>query len=570
MDLVIETKKPHAVCVPFPAQGHVNPMMQLAKLLHSRGFHITYVNTEFNHRRLIRSKGLESVKGLSDFHFETIPDGLPPSDRDATQDIPSLFASTRKNCLGPFKKLLHKLKNCCEVPPVTCIVTDGVMTFGIEAAREFGIPKVVLWTSSACSFMGFLQFDELVKKGLVPFKDENFMQDGTLDTPIDWIPGMRDIRLKDLPSFMRVLSTDDIKFDFLRSQAKNCLTSSAIIFNTFQELEQEVLDSISVMFPNIYTIGPLFMLHRHLPVESQVKSMSTSLWKEDSTCINWLDKKEPNSVVYVNYGSITTMTEDNLKEFAWGLANSNHSFVWIVRPDVVMGSNSAKVLSEEFFEEIKGRGLLAFTDLDVAPTAEESLENLHGCLALRTDVYIANHNEKFRQYEADYTRRLMAKYFTKKDLYGDNEQKLSKALFHDLGKHPAEAYRDEIEMLKKTVKRFYGEKPIESKSIARIVNQCHFERLTGFLKDPLVAASIIHGGSSDEDNLILSSDGSVRLLRDKENAKEEEDDSPSGKKPKFDRFPLSRWEFAGAIDVFLVFSAGLFCIYLTMLPAEFP
>uniref|UniRef100_A0A803PE21 Glycosyltransferase n=1 Tax=Cannabis sativa TaxID=3483 RepID=A0A803PE21_CANSA len=313
MDSVIETKKAHAVCVPFPAQGHVNPMMQLAKLLHSRGFHITYVNTEFNHRRLIRSKGLDSVKGLSDFHFETIPDGLPPSDRDATQDIPSLCDSTRINCLGPFKKLLHKLNNCCEVPPVTCIVTDGVMTFGIEAAREFGIPGVVLWTASACSFMGYLHYDELVKKGLVPFKG---------------------------------------------SQAKNCLTSSTIIFNTFQELEQEVLDSISVMFPNIYTIGPLCMLHRHLPVESQVKSMSTSLWKEDSTCINWLDKREPNSVVYVNYGSITTMTEDNLKEFAWGLANSNHSFVWIVRPDVVMGSNSAKVLSEEFFEEIKDRGLL--------------------------------------------------------------------------------------------------------------------------------------------------------------------------------------------------------------------
>uniref|UniRef100_A0A803R0P7 Glycosyltransferase n=2 Tax=Cannabis sativa TaxID=3483 RepID=A0A803R0P7_CANSA len=359
MDSVIEsTKKPHAVCVPFPAQGHVNPMMQLAKLLHSRGFHMTYVNTEFNHRRLIRSKGLDSVKGLSDFQFETIPDGLPSSDRDATQDIPSLCDSTRKNCLGPFKKLLHKLNNCCEVPPVTCIVTDGIMTFGIEAAREFGIPEVVLWTASPCSFMGYLQYDELVKKGLVPFKDENFMKDGTLDTPIDWIPSMKDIRLKDLPSFIRVLSTDDIMFDFLGSQAKNCLTSSTIIFNTFQELEQEVLDSISVMFPNIYTIGPLCMLHRHLPVESQVKSMSTSLWKEDSTCINWLDKKEPNSVVYVNYGSITTMTEDNFKEFAWGLANSNHSFVWIVRSDVVMGSDSAKVLSEEFFEEIKDRGLL--------------------------------------------------------------------------------------------------------------------------------------------------------------------------------------------------------------------
>lgn len=39
-------------------------MMRLAKLLHSRGFHVTFVNTEFNHTRLIRSKGPDSVKGL--------------------------------------------------------------------------------------------------------------------------------------------------------------------------------------------------------------------------------------------------------------------------------------------------------------------------------------------------------------------------------------------------------------------------------------------------------------------------------------------------------------------------
>lgn len=58
-----------------------------------------------------------------------------------------------------------------------------------------------------------------------------------------------------------------------------------------------------------------------------------------------------------------------------------------------------------------------------------------------------------------------------------------------------------------------------------------------------------------------------RLLRDEENA--EEDDSPSGKKPKFERFPLNRWEFAAAIGVFFVFSTGLFCIYLTMPAAEY-
>ncbi|KAL5556086.1 hypothetical protein UlMin_038322 [Ulmus minor] len=104
--------KPHAVCVPFPAQGHVNPMMQLAKLLHSKGFHITFVNTEFNHKRLIRSKGPEF--------------------------------------------LLLKLKSLSEVPPVSCIVSDGIMSFGIKAAEEFGIPEVQFWTAAACSFMGYL------------------------------------------------------------------------------------------------------------------------------------------------------------------------------------------------------------------------------------------------------------------------------------------------------------------------------------------------------------------------------------------------------------------------------
>ncbi|KAL5556095.1 hypothetical protein UlMin_038331 [Ulmus minor] len=350
-------KKPHAVCVPFPSQGHVNPVMQLAKLLHSRGFHITFVNTEFNHRRLIRSKGPEFVKGLPDFSFEAIPDGLPPSDRDATQDPPPLCDSTRKNCLAPFKELLLKLKSLSEVPPVSSIVSDGLMTFGIKAAEEFGIPQVQFWTASACSFMGHLQFDELLKRGIVPFKDENFMHDGTLEAPIDWIPGMKDIKLKDLPSFIRTTDPDDIMFDFQGSEAQNCLKSSAIIFNTFDELEHEVLEAITIKFPNIYTIGPLPLLGRHFP-EGQTKSLSSNLWKEDSRCIEWLDKREPNSVVYVNYGSITTMTDQHFKEFAWGLAKSKHSYLWIVRPDVVEGVDSV-ALPEEFFEEIKDRGLIA-------------------------------------------------------------------------------------------------------------------------------------------------------------------------------------------------------------------
>nr|GFA09074.1 7-deoxyloganetin glucosyltransferase-like [Tanacetum cinerariifolium] len=69
-------------------------MLKLAKILHSKGFHITFVNTEYNHQRLLRSRGSDSLPGLSSIRFETIPDGLPTlGNRDATQDIPSLTRS---------------------------------------------------------------------------------------------------------------------------------------------------------------------------------------------------------------------------------------------------------------------------------------------------------------------------------------------------------------------------------------------------------------------------------------------------------------------------------------------
>ncbi|KAK7306718.1 hypothetical protein VNO77_44673 [Canavalia gladiata] len=349
--------KPHAVCVPFPAQGHVNPAMQLAKLLRCIGFHITFVNTEFNHNRFVRSHGAEFVKGLPDFQFETIPDGLPPSNLDATQDVPPLCDAVRKNCYGPFKELVMKLNSSPEVPSVSVIIADGTFGFAGRVARELGIPEVQLWTASACGFVGYLQFDELVKRGIIPFKDEKFLSDGTLDKSLNWISGMKDIRLKDLPSFIRVTTLDDIMFDFLGSEARNCLKSTSIIINTFEELDREAVEALRAKNPNIYTIGPLHLLGRHFPEKEEgFKLSGSSLWKIDTKCLAWLDQWEPNSVIYVNYGSITVMSEHHLKEFAWGLANSKLPFLWIMRPDVVMGE--AITLPEEFFDEIKDRGYI--------------------------------------------------------------------------------------------------------------------------------------------------------------------------------------------------------------------
>ncbi|NP_001277168.1 hypothetical protein VitviT2T_004183 [Vitis vinifera] len=359
MGSVTASDKPHVVLIPYPAQGHVNPMLKLAKLLHNKGFFVSFVNTEYNHKRLLRSRGPNSLDGLSDFRFETIPDGLPPSDADATQDIPSLCVSTTKNCLAPFCALITKLNDpsYSPGPPVSCIVSDGVMSFTLDAAEKFGVPEVVFWTTSACGFLGYRHYRNLIRRGLIPLQDESCLSNGYLDTVVDFVPGKKKtIRLRDFPTFLRTTDLNDIMLNFVRVEAERASRASAVILNTFDALEKDVLDALSATLPPVYSIGPLQHLVDQIS-DDRLKSMGSNLWKEQTDCLQWLDSKEPNSVVYVNFGSITVMTSQQLTEFAWGLANSNKPFLWIIRPDLVVGDSA--LLPPEFVTETKDRGMLA-------------------------------------------------------------------------------------------------------------------------------------------------------------------------------------------------------------------
>ncbi|XP_052191262.1 aldehyde dehydrogenase family 3 member F1 [Diospyros lotus] len=60
-----------------------------------------------------------------------------------------------------------------------------------------------------------------------------------------------------------------------------------------------------------------------------------------------------------------------------------------------------------------------------------------------------------------------------------------------------------IEMLKNAIKRFYGDNLKTLKNLSRIVNKHHFDRLRNLIEDPSVAATIVYGGSLDEQNLMI-------------------------------------------------------------------
>lgn len=59
----------------------------------------------------------------------------------------------------------------------------------------------------------------------------------------------------------------------------------------------------------------------------------------------------------------------------------------------------------------------------------------------------------------------------------------------------------QVESLKKCISEFYGDNIKNLDNISSIVNKHHFDRVRNLLKDPRVTASIIYGGSIDEEHL---------------------------------------------------------------------
>ena len=129
---------------------------------------------------------------------------------------------------------------------------------------------------------------------------------------------MRDIRLRDLSSYVRTIDPNDVVFKFVIQAVERAPKGSGIIVHTFNELEQEVLEALSTMFPHLYAIGPLQSLLNHSSIDP-LESIGYNLWKEETECLHWLNSKAPNSVIYVSFGSIASMTPSQLVELGWDL-----------------------------------------------------------------------------------------------------------------------------------------------------------------------------------------------------------------------------------------------------------
>ncbi|XP_057778055.1 7-deoxyloganetic acid glucosyl transferase-like [Salvia miltiorrhiza] len=333
----MDNRDPHVVILPFPAQGHIKPMLMLAELLSQAGLAISFVNTEHSHRRLL--DGAAFRRRCPGINFLTIPDGLPPDHPRSGPGIVDLLLSTSTACEPNFKDLIASMSHA-----PACIISDGIMSFAVDVAAELGIPAIAFRTYSATATWTYFHLEKLMEEIPVVANAES----EELERRVRCVPGLEDIlRQRDFPQLCSLGPRSPI-MQFYITQAAKMRNASALILNTFHHLEAPMLSRLRSIFPAVYAVGPL---------RSPASSTSTSLLQMDQSCIHWLDSQPPGSVLYVSFGSVAVLTPDHLMEFWHGLVNSGSPFLWAIRPDLIRDADSLATLPvpEEMRTSERGR-----------------------------------------------------------------------------------------------------------------------------------------------------------------------------------------------------------------------
>nr|XP_043617395.1 7-deoxyloganetic acid glucosyltransferase-like [Erigeron canadensis] len=349
--------EPHVLLFPIPFQGPVNCFLKLAELLCLSGIHVTFLNTNHIHGPLLRhTQVLSRFSGYPNFQFETIPDGLEhenPASRDQFREVINAIDVVTKPLFREMivsGSLSRRSKR-----PVTVMIVDGVLSFAAEVAIETSTPVLSFETiSPCCLWTSYFNLHNLIEAGHLPFKGND------LDEPINNVAGTEYVlRKRDLAEFCRNKNLSDPKIQHTLVEAQTIPRTQGLILNTFEELDGLTLPHMKKLCPNIYTIGPIHSLHKaRLNTKSPKSSFSNSIWKEDQTCLSWLDKFPTKTVVYVSIGSLATLTFDQMLEVWHGLVNSNKPFLWVRRPGSITGGYNESIVPSDLLEHTKEIGCI--------------------------------------------------------------------------------------------------------------------------------------------------------------------------------------------------------------------
>ncbi|KAK4750857.1 hypothetical protein SAY87_004339 [Trapa incisa] len=304
----------HALVVPYSAQGHLNPMLQLSKRLVSKGVRTTLAITV----HLFRSMYMDP-SGPSEVEIQTISDGYDHGGVAKAESIEAYQTSFEVVGSQTLRSLIRRLDESGK--PVQAVIYDGFISWVLDVAKECGKLGVVFFTQT-CAVNNVYYH---VKKGLVelPLKD-----------PTVSFPAMPRLEPSEMPSFVYALGSYPTYYDMLMEQFSNVEKADYVMVNIFYEMEKELVDWMSKNLWPVKTIGPAVpsaYLDKRLEDD---KDYSINLFKPNNeACTRWLSRQRPRSVVYVSFGSMADLKPEQMAELAAALDRIRHrySFLWIVR-----------------------------------------------------------------------------------------------------------------------------------------------------------------------------------------------------------------------------------------------
>jgi len=302
-----EAHKVAVVVVPFPAQGHLNQLLSFCLYLSSHGsgrIQVHYASSATHNRQVkARFYGWDLIS-IPNIHFHDLPlppFPTPPPDTTSPLKFPShlqpLFNAS-VHMKVPLSSLLFSLSATFRRvvivhEPLTSFASHAAaMLPNIESFRFLCVPAYfnlsysLLWNDKHIAD-GPRPSKAVLDMILAPFEDE---------------------------------CTEEF-FNFAKQQDTDTTIEAGWLINTCRLIEGEFIDLLA-QYQNkkLFAIGPTF------PV-STVKATDG----QPHHCVEWLDKQPLASVIYVSFGTLSTISDEQIEQLAIGLKHSGQRFLWVLR-----------------------------------------------------------------------------------------------------------------------------------------------------------------------------------------------------------------------------------------------
>ncbi|KAL6209816.1 hypothetical protein ACLB2K_020755 [Fragaria x ananassa] len=347
--LAMETKpRPqlHIFFLPFMAPGHTLPLIDIAKLFASRGVKCTIVTSHAN--APIISQAIKTSIGFG-FEIKLVLIKFPSTEVGLPEGIESIKLEKTKEMGERFVKattlLQQQVEQVLDQHHPHCLVADFLFHWATDVAAKFEIPRLVFHGTgffALCAIKSIMLYQPHLK---VSSDSESFV--------IPSLPNeIKMTRNKLVPFLTLNGKTELIKLIKLSRKAEE--RSYGIIVNSFYELEPDYADHYrKVLGKKSWHIGPVSLCNN---VEIDRSERGTEgLVDEAQECLNWLNYKNLNSVVYICSGTMTKFSDSQLVEIAYGLEASRQQFIWVVKKEK---NDKEEWLPEGFEQRVKGEGLI--------------------------------------------------------------------------------------------------------------------------------------------------------------------------------------------------------------------